>query len=242
MSLYPNLDAYRRSTRGHHGPPPLPTTALEYYHAEIGVSGSSWTGQIAGTVMPFVGPVTYAAEGPDLFRNRLVVQCHAGSASLYNPAAPMFLAGTRPWTFQIFRLRGFGTTWGLSDFGSPSVDAHMMALGATDNDQIGGFVNGASVTPNVLSSLALDDGVHSAQLWSVGADANIQVDDTLTTAVGAGGALLADTVAIGIGQTASGPFWLSDTSHAFLLCCSALPTPVERNALRAWARDYWGCP
>lgn len=227
--------------------PPLPTTAVEYWHSELGVTVSTgvdvWTGQIAGKTAPFNVAGARPAYGVDgsNFRGRNVVQC-SSNATLYNAAATMFLINTRPWTFQIFRYRTNGSTFALSDFGSPTADAHMMSTGGGPADQLGGFINGASVTPNVLSTVLLGTTVHSAQLWCVGADANIQVDSTLTTAVAGGGALAAATAAIGIGQTASGTFFTSESSHAFLLCCSALPSATEIANLMTWARAYWGVP
>src|SRR5215471_20048665 len=96
--------------------PPLPASAIEYWHSELGVSLVSgdvdtWTGQLRGTVMTQVnGRPKYLADGA-FFNSRNVIQCSQysnGARGMISAAAlgtPLFVTSSRPWFMSVYRVR-----------------------------------------------------------------------------------------------------------------------------------------
>lgn len=226
--------------------PPLPASAVEYWHSELGVSlvggaVDAWTGQIAGTAVSAVGPTnrpTYGADATN-FNGRQVVQCvGATNANLRNPTpANLITVGQRPWLMSVFRTRAAQGTVSVIDIGIASVvNSHSLAFNTSNF--LGFYQNSAVQTPTVQSSVPFGTAARVAMAWSDGANANITVSGTNTSAPFTA-AVTDNTTGIGIGRTAGGA-WPWDTSHAFHLLCSSKPPAPEIAALVAWAQAYWG--
>lgn len=226
--------------------PPLPASAVEYWHSELGVSLVSgevdaWAGQLRGTIANATGPTARPAYGADgtLFNGRKVVQCAGATAKGLRNAgsANLITIGQRPWLFSVFRYRVVGGTSSVIDFGiANAVNSHSLAFAV--NNFLGFFQNSATGIPDVQSTVVFGTSPRVVMAWSDGTNANINVSGTLTTAPFVG-AMTTNTTDLGIARTAGGA-WPTDTTHAFHLLCSSKPTATEISALAAWAQAYWG--
>lgn len=220
--------------------PPLPASAVEYWHSELNLSASAWVGQIGGRSLTGGGGATVARGGASYFNNRLVARCYASGAGWgATGMAELAAIATMPWSFVVYRLRtvpGDNVQHSIYDGGSgPSDGPYIIARGTTT--ELLQVVEGATVT-----GAAADTAVHTIATWLDGTNINLSVDGTVTSAARAGSlANAVDTFAIGC-RMFFGPTWFADVDVAFALFCSSKPSVFEVAALRAWASTWWGAP
>lgn len=227
--------------------PPLPTTAVEYWHSELGITLNtgvdSWAGQLLTTSLPFSNarPV-YGADGSN-FRGRPVVQCSLTASLRAIGLSTILATGTRPYTFSIYRYSVAPATdnsFQLLNYGvAASFDYGSIRWIRSGAGTVNTFGSPASQWPALIATSAPDVLTHTVESWADGTNYNIQLDSTLVS-VASALALTANITAIGVGILASGTSQRSNSNHAFHLLCSAKPTAAEIFALKTWARNYWG--
>lgn len=229
--------------------PPLPASTLDYWHSELGLtpgaSITAWTSQIKGITVTnnqINGP-NYGVD-TGFFNGRPVVQFVLSPPSvLYiGVGTTMFAAASRPYTFCVYRYRTASAGGqALYSFGTGATNEHMIVVDSNHTNTLSGNVNQDALPSSVDNGVVMGTTVHTEQFWVAGSTANLTVDNTNATGTPVTPTTVNATVTVALGQqTAGGRF--SDTSMAFLLCCSAVPSAGEIAALRSWASGYWGAP
>ena len=219
--------------------PPIPTTAVEYWHSLMGASGTTWTGQIGGRVLTAPGSTSISPDS-SFFKGRAVAQANTGSGWRGVGFSPVFTTGNRAYSFSVFRMRVLQTAaneWGIFDLGADAaLDAHYIKHRVDANNFRLDYTGG----PSVVIKSPPDLIPHILEVWPDGTNLITQLDGGTPVTGAFTGGLFGNITAIAIGMAASGVYHMSDSSHAFHMICSSVPTPAERAALRAWARGYWG--
>lgn len=232
----------RRPVRAHRSGvnpalPPLPASAVEYWHSELQCSASSWTGQIGGRVLPAVNTPSVGTDGAN-FNGRVVAKSDDAAQNSWRGTGltPLVGAGARPWTFAVMRFR---TT--ANDQGSHGISG----VGFTQAFQIGGGARRQLVITDgilaVLDAGPADTDVHRVKTWADGVNANVMIDGSAFSIAWVGSTPNPVTNAA-IGTNVGSAAFASDANHAFVLVCSSRPTAPEEAALDAWAQAYWGAP
>lgn len=226
------------------GLPPLPTLAVEYWHAQQQLTSASWQGQLGARALAGLNTPVVAVDG-SFFRGAPVAQADIAGTKAWKGSGLTQLAaiGSRPYTASVFRFRAplaVDGTAAVIDMGvNILTDNHYVHEQRTGGVSVlRGYVNGASA---IATATAADALPHFVEFFLDGTNLNIVVDGTAYTTASAA-TMTANITAVGLGVAASGPYHWSDSSHAFHLVCSAPPTPGERSTLRDWARSYWGTP
>lgn len=245
--------AVRRGGGGTPQTPPLPASAVEYWHSELGVALAgvggtevdSWTGQLRGVVCVSAGGASqrpgYGVDGAN-FNGRPVVQC-ASSPKRYLASAvlgtPLTLVGTKPYAYMISRFRdaSSGTVLAFSDT-LPSVSGFVCVIELRSGKYCSWWFPHAQVD----STVAISTNVVRLETFIDAAGSVVNRVDGVGTA-GAATGLTAPVTAraaqIG-GDRLSGSLGSGNANHAFVLLCSAEITAPELAALNAWALAYWG--
>ena len=218
--------------------PPLPVsvTAVEYWHSELQCSGTSWTGQIGGRVLPAVGTPVVQADGSN-FAGRRVAHTSPGNVYRATAIASLATSGTFPWSMSIFRFRaiaGGGGEQGIIDYGVNGVSDDFYMLCRLDNME--------SRCRDQSQGPAADTSVHRLEVYNDTTQVVSRRDATVWNGGTAFG-INHNLTSVGISVTAStAGAHQSTAAHAFHMICSAVPSAGELAALRAWATAYWGAP
>lgn len=218
--------------------PPLPASAVEYWHGELGASAATAVGQIAGTVLTGRNTPAVAAD-PGFFKGRPVYTCTTVGSKCWlgSSLATVLAAGSRPYVYVIGRWRAVpgGANQRISGIGR---------TGSSDDGDI--EVTAANVRQITSSSGAFtaingvgDTAVHRLSAFTTGATTTLSVDGAGATG-GGGAALPGNITGVSIGSNSGGVGNVGDVCVAFDLLCSAMPTAPEIAALDAWAIGYWG--
>jgi hypothetical protein len=224
--------------------PPLPASALEYWHGELGASAANAVGQIAGITMPGAGTPTVGPDGAFFNAKNVYQSSISGNRYWYRTNAPgtIIAAGTRPYLYIIGRFRTVpASQQEIAGFGQHASGARLQVTSTAAAVLQGWFGRTVFGLITVTNGTA-DTGVHRYEAWMDASDCNFRVDG-----VNAQGAALGDTIGLinsaGIGTAPSfGSVETADASLAFMLLCTAKPTDPEITALNAWATAYWGAP
>lgn len=214
--------------------PPLPASAIEYWHSEIECTPSAWVGQLRRVSLAGVGTPTVAPD-TGYFGGRSVAQTFQTGKLFYNRAiSPALIsAGTRPWMFIINRLRADGGgTYSEAGFGAAAMGTTGLQVQTGTLRAV--FNNGAVIVPTIPADL----NAHQSEMWFDGANANAIVDGTAFT-VASAAQNPADVSQVALGSLATTDAQFCDTSTAFILLCSTKPSDPEIAALRNWANSYW---
>lgn len=231
--------------------PPLPASAVEYWHSELGISLVSgavdrWRGQLRGTdLVPFtvLRRPAYQLDGTFFNGRRIVFMTMAGGRCLRANAIapPLTLVGTRPHIYMIIRLR---TALVALNFLYRSVNLAGTALSA------GSFTDGAAPPPPAMQCFwfphatvpvpapALTPLRYETFINSAG---NIVARIGGASSVGGVAGLFApgDLERLGFGANPNDGQY-TDSSWAFMLVCSSEITGEELADLDAWSLRYWG--
>ena len=217
--------------------PPLPASALDYWHSELGCSSSGWTSQMRGIPTPATGaPVVGVDAG--YFNGRVVAQTRSAPKQTYraNPSSqPIITAGQFPYIFCVMR----------SIAAAPASVGHAISITSGGTERLGLYYSAANwrtrqgnltlVPPTVTTNVAV------VEMWFDAATSYGRINGSETSAASASsGTMLC--VGIGFGTQSSGDMQDANINHAFYLLCSSKPTDPEIAALRAWATAYWGAP
>lgn len=260
----PARDAGYRSRAGGGGgtsqTPPLPASAVEYWHSELGASAANAVGQIVGVTLPGTGSPTVAADGA-LFNGRPVYQCATtGSKGWGRSGFPAIVAaGTRPYMCAVMRTRtlevaGLLLTAGVCARGgdaAPTLDLGVLAF--EGNGVAGGFSsyrNRDSVQTRATSPYGTQDtSPHFFEAYIDAAAGQLLFVDGVQVAANAA---VTSVSTAAVTMAAIGAIWggggagsmsnFGNTSLGFWLICSAVPSAGERAALLAWAQAYWFPP
>lgn len=214
--------------------PPLPSSAVEYWHSELQCTAATWTGQILGLVLPGVNTPTVATDA-GFFRGRPVGKTATSGNRVWrgNPLVGLPAAGSRPWVMLVARLRAIAGTQQIISMGfdAATTEAQLFASATF-------FAATFSGSGNLNSTVASDTAVHRLKAWRDGTNRNVQVDGTLTSSADVGVSIAVNTIALGCQSNAAGGF--ADADVAFAIICSAKPSAAEEAALDGWAQSYWG--
>lgn len=243
---------------GDPGLPPLPVSAVEYWHGERGASAANAIGQIAGTAIPGVNSPTVVSDAPHFNGRPVYFTLAAGAGSKYwaQPVlpTPLLSVGNRLYMCAIFRTRNVIAASSLYTAvsvrgGNHSPVGELIAL-TYDTNKYGfqRFRSGAA--NNVLSLMIQDTGVHFFECYVDATAGMVLFIDGVQyggNAETAGLVSQIDALSIGVILTGAGigvvdTSRTTNTSLAFWIICSALPAAGERAALRAWGQAYWGSP
>jgi hypothetical protein len=229
--------------------PPLPASTVDYLHSlqRVTLDGSNnvQTWASAGAkYSPTQGVAgqrpAYGGDGSN-FKGKSVVQAAVtGSKGLISPAGvQIFANGSRPYILTIARLRAMPAgTQGMSHFADAGVGGNYPGIyGNPGNVQM--FVTGGTTVTYVTAGAGVP-GFWEMYLDAAGASV-IALNGTIVATAGAAGTITAATVKMSIGCNASGANF-TDSSFAFQLTATAVPTAPERAAMLAWSRAYWGTP
>lgn len=228
--------------------PPLPASAVEYWHSELGIglvggAVDTWQGQIRGTILSAFTALRRVAYQPDgaNFNGRNVVFCTAAGGRAVRRtliAPPLTLTGTKPHVYMIMRLR---TPLVAGNFPYRSQNTAGTALSA------GMFADGG-VPPAMqcfwfpLPTVNMVAPPLTATRWEtfINAAGNIVGRIAGVPTVGAAAGLTApgDLDRIGFGANPNDGQY-TDTSFALMLVCSSEITGSELAALDAYAANYW---
>lgn len=228
--------------------PPLPTSAVEYWHSELGASSSAAVGQIGGRTLPAVGSPTVAADGSFFNGKNVYKSTSAGNYWAGTGLAALVSAGQRPWFFSVGRVQSFvqiPTLWSIGEQQSVggTYGFRHGGRGTSPNQYYEGFRGQNGSLQNADS--APGTGTTNPYTWELtGADATLGLVSVVngaqvailtnaTTQATVGGAI--DSARICSAGVATG-----NASLAFFLVCSAAPSAREIAALRAWSLSYWG--
>jgi hypothetical protein len=217
--------------------PPLPSSALEYWHGELGASAANAIGRIAGYTLPGQSSPTVATDGA-LFNGRTVYKATEAGACWYGNPSILVAAGGRPYLYVIGRFRSVPGSQrylcGLAKHFAANVLSPFSNF-ASANALTVEFGGTAFAYSQVNGTT--DTNVHRFEAWLNGANKNFRIDGVNASA--ANGDTLLEINAVAIGY----PFGVSaNSSIAFMLVCSAVPSAGEIAALNAWATAYWGAP
>ena len=255
-----------RSLAGHQSPgfgggegaasqrPPLPTTAYEYFHGELGASAANAIGQLATITLPGTGtPVVGVDTG--FFREKPVYQSAiTGSKGWRQTGLTTGInASTRPYYAAVCRTRTMVTTSGgnITAFaaggGSGATEDQCRLLWDSDGAGVDRYQflrrhNSGNIVANTGD--IQDANVHFFEMIHDATAGDVLYCDGVsvasTTAGNATDAVTTGVTYAGIGVLASAAANFSNTSLAFWLWCTAAPSAAERAALLAWSRAYWG--
>lgn len=169
------------------------TLATEWWHALLGIAltagqVSTWTGQVAGRVLPAPGAAqrpNYAADGT-AFAGATMVQSVAATLQIlraFNTLVPVLAAaGALPCVYIRARLRTLAANVRVADSydGGSNLRAmsHLTALGTSALS----FSNTTTVT---VSSAVANTAVHNWTGWIDGVQIHVQVDGVATAAADA---------------------------------------------------------
>lgn len=221
--------------------PPLPASAAEYWHSEYQCTPASWTGQIRGLVLVSQGATPPLVEtDPGCFNGRVVGKTVAATQSRWRNTAGFSPAvvpvGSRLYVFAVNRCHV--NTGGLQilvcitqGFASGATGF----LGTNATKAVAQFEGRGQLQGQVEASSA----AHFSEYWLDGTNQNLQGEQNTLTQLANGGVSTTAANAITIGATPSGS-GVYNASHAFYLFCTDTPTLAERDALKAYARSYWG--
>lgn len=236
--------------------PPLPASAVEYWHSELGVAliggeVDTWTGQLRGLALQAISASqrpTYAADGAN-FKARLVVQSNAAATRglTLNPVAPpLTVAGSKPHAYLITRYRTLPA--GGNAFFYISVDtlptAAAIPFGSLGVNTAGGLFSWwypRTGTP-VLSGTTLSTAVARLESLLDATNTDIVRLNGAQIYAGSATATTSDATAMCVGHDRGGATSFLDASFAFFLLCASAMTAPELAALNAWAQAYWGTP
>lgn len=226
--------------------PPDDPVLFDYWHSELGVSllagaVSSWTGQKAGTVLPFSGARPgYGADGTD-FNGRNVIQCVQATSSLFAAGLPVYAAnGSRPYVISIYRYRALPVPADVRTLFSLGVSGVVDAfIQRVDNPGVPRFqLTGTALS--VVAASPADTNKHRYEAWADGVNVNTMVDAALVQTPSAF-ALTNNLTTIAVSNAAgAGAVQQSSTSHAFHAIYTAYPGAAVVAALRAYTLSYWG--
>jgi hypothetical protein len=234
-----DLLAYYRNAWGALQRPPLPANTVEYWHSELECTPTSWKGQILGStiVSQSATPPTVAPD-PGYFNGRVVGQTVAATQSRWrNNAAfspAIMAAGTPLYAFGVYRIQATANSVGFS-FQPSTAGGTTAYIGANATRSIALLENRALIQGQTEGSNA----VHFSEFWIDGTNQNLQGEQNTLFTQGSGGVTTQPIAWITVGATPQGTVTYN-ASHAFYLLCNAVPTVAERDALKAWARSYWG--
>ena len=217
--------------------PPLPASAVEYWHAGLGCTPSAWVGQMTGLSIPGVGSPVVAVD-PGFFNGRPVAQTRRVPKQNYylNPGANFAMTGARPYLFSVFRLPTALSATAQNIFSYSSGGTERFGYYVTTMLRTRQSVSGG----NTLSTWAPNANVHTFEEWSDADFGYVRVDGLQDSVAWTNSGNVA-WVGLGIGSTGSNAME-ADANHAFHLLCSSKPTDPEIAALKAWAATYWGSP
>lgn len=219
--------------------PPLPASAVEYWHSELECTPASWVGQIGGRSLAGVNGTRIVAADPGFFNGRVVGQTNSATGAAWRGTGLVGLpgAGTRPWLYLVARLRDTSTGSAEIMFGvgrnTVDDDGRFLAAG-------GSFIAARTGAFNVNGS-ATDTALHRFKAWLDGVNANFHVDNVAFSNADTY-LLAANTNAAAIGLGSGGGNFPSDANVAFALIASSRPTPAEEYYLDEWAWKYFGAP
>src|SRR3982751_1623944 len=226
--------------------PPLPANTVDYLHSlqRVTLDGSlnvqTWTsaqGKYAPTQAVAGNRPVYAPD-TTLFRGKNVVQfATVGSKSLISPAGvQIFANASKPYVMTVARLRAYPAgTSGITHFTDVGVATNIPGLYGTPASVQVFMSGGANPT---LSTSSTQPAIFETYLDAAGVT-TIAVNGAVVSLSGTGGAISAAAVRMSVGGNVSAANF-TDSSIAFQLTASALPTASERAALLAWAQAYWG--
>lgn len=218
--------------------PPLPASAVEYWHSGIQCAPAAWIGQIGGRSLTGVNTPVVAADSAH-FNGRVVAQTSiAGTRYWRNGAlAPVLIAGSQPWVYLIGRYVP----------PIPAVTAVLAGMGAagTENGAIR-LTAGTGQRDCYFNGVVVNNGTedflpHRFKMWKDGVNAHFDVDGTDAVTATATN-LTHNITAIAVGSAANSAANFGDGRTAFYLLCSSKPSAAEEAALDAWAFTVWGVP
>ena len=219
--------------RDHQRPPlPISVTPIEYWHGDFQLTPSAWVGQLGGRSLTGTGTPVVGADGA-FFNGRPVAQT-AITGSKYWSATGLTVAatGTRPWMYSIARARTLDATSRFLVGGGGGAIAHGLRARTANFRSLWN-----SAASNDTAGAA-DTNPHRFSTWLDGTSISLRVDGTSVTAAYTP-ALTADLTEIYVGKNPVAAD-TGDSSIAFFLICSAIPTASEITALDAWSLRYWG--
>lgn len=226
--------------------PPLPASAVEYWHSELQCTPSVWTGQLRGNKItpqagiPLVEPDSSYFSGRPVFKTKKspVATVSTGATPLAPPLAP---SGSNPWMFVVGRFLDLTslTSGGavMCSFGQISPNGPGLSVGYTDAQGAAAFTSFGNL-PNAAGSNTLP---HIWKAWPDGTALHFTVDSTDVTMPAAGPtAVTLDVLTLGMAWNFAS--YATDAAIALVLLCSSKPTAAEEAALTTWAKAYWGVP
>lgn len=230
--------------------PPLPASAVEYWHSEKGITlvGSEvsvWTGQLrAVALVPFNGSTarpTYVVDGTN-FKGRSVVRStRVGGRFMHSGTlgTPLALAGTKPHCYVIARQYssdGNGQCCLMVSDVSPNHTNNFWML-----DTVGSYKTEWSGGGAAVFNGAISTTVHRLQCLSRASDGklSLRIDNSEYLGAITNVTIPSNYKAIQLGGGGGGG---GDYLLAFALLCSAEMSAAELAALDSWASAYFGSP
>jgi hypothetical protein len=231
----------------------VPTNLVDYWDSAYGVTlvggaADTWASMrrgytVARTATDASSRPVYGADGTN-FNSMPVIQCStAGKAMLTggddttNFPAALALSGTRPYIFHVLRNRD-NAHIRLAEWQKPGASTFEMVL----YDLVGfTFIGSSTASPDTTAS---DDTTpHLIECWNdATTGAHLVVDGTDTNLAGQTSAIANDIKRLSVGQISSNHNQVTNSSHALMGICTAVPSAGERTALRAYCQKRWGTP
>ena len=218
--------------------PPLPVTAVEFWHGELGASSGAAVGQLQGLSLTGQNTPVVAVDSAN-FNGRAVYQADAtGNKCWFNSALGAVLPfGTRPYLYIIGRHR----------VTSPASEHDLFCIGRvgisneTNIYLTSGNVRQILMLAGTTSNGTGDTGVHRFEAWKDGTNRNFRIDGANATSADVS-ATSQNIQSIGLGTNSGSVANVGSVSVAFALLCSAKPSDDEIAVLDQWAQQYWAAP
>lgn len=205
-------------------------------------SAGSWTDRRRQLQLTNVAnPTTYAVDGSH-FKGLPVHQTNVAPGAVLRALTPnpvIYSAGARPYMFCVSRARAYpagGAVLCCRVLDAPLAANTIVAQSSGGNTIQGLVDSGGSTAP---ANTFGNTGVHAIEVWTEAAGSFTAIDG-LTVATGAAVTLTNNSGHISIGGNHLGAGLLSDSSHALVLLCTAVPTLAQRQQLLDMAELIWG--